>query len=302
MQNLIKIYRTELADVANFAPDTVDNYLSCLEKYFTFATEQLQIDPLTAGPKHLLKWMTYVKKQGLGRSRLTHHKSALTHFFALLVKLKRREHNPADALFVIRKKKSDLNQPIREKTALQLLRSVDRSTWLGERNFMSISLLWALGLRIGELTALKVASFEPDIEPENRIGLLRVVGKGKKERALFVVDKLYQNLLYYLAHPESPKHPSQPLFPTHTGKNKAVSANRLQRKLQQIVQEAGVSERITAHVLRHSFATHMYARGVPVAAIEAMLGHDSTDETSIYIHVPETNKQQALERITIERS
>ena len=301
MQNLIDAYWTALYDVAGYAFATLENYVRCLEKYFDYAENKLRIDPLNADPKHLLKWMTHLKSRpgGMSRSTLTHHKSALTHFFALLVRLGKREHNPAEALFTIRKKKSELNQPISEEAAFKLLHSLKRDTWIDERNFMILSILWALGLRIGELTSLRVGSFEPEHDPENQIGLLRVRGKGNKERALFVVDKLYQNLVNYLAHPDSPKHPSQPLFPVHNDKDKPVSQNRLQRKFQQIVQEASIAERITAHVLRHSFATHMYSRGVPVAAIEAMLGHDSTDETSIYIHVPKERKQQALAQIKI---
>lgn len=58
-----------------------------------------------------------------------------------------------------------------------------------------MAMLWALGLRVSELTALKVKHFEPDHDPENRIGLLRVQGKNKKQRALFVVDNLYDELL-----------------------------------------------------------------------------------------------------------
>lgn len=317
MQKLIDAYWQELFDVAGYAFATVENYVRCLEKYFDYARNTLAIDPLDAGPRHLLQWMTHLKEQQLSRSTLTHHKSALTHFFALLVRLGKREHNPANTLFTIRKKKSDLNQPINKDMALQLLRSVDRTTWLGERNFTIISILWALGLRIGELVALKVGDFELehaplDIRPTghdadpstslrtaNSIGLLRIRGKGQKQRALFVVDKLHQNLVAYLAHPESPKRKSQPMFPIHTDKNKPVSASRLQRKLKEIVRDAGITKRITPHVLRHSFATHMYQKGVPTSAIEAMLGHDSTDETSIYIHVPESNKQQALEKIKI---
>lgn len=299
MQKLIDAYWQELFDVAGYAFATVENYVRCLRKYFDYARSTLAIDPLNAGPRHLLQWMTHLKEQKLSRSTLTHHKSALTHFFALLVRLGKRAHNPADALFTIRKKKSELNQPISEKVALGLLRSADRATWLGERNFTIISILWALGLRIGELVALKVGDFEPEHDADNSIGLLRVRGKGQKQRALFVVDKLYQNLVAYLAHPESPKRKLQPMFPIHNNQNKAVSANRLQRKLQEITRDAGITERITPHVLRHSFATHMYQKGVPTSAIEAMLGHDSTDETSIYIHVPESNKQQALEKIKI---
>ncbi|MBN2258873.1 MAG: tyrosine-type recombinase/integrase, partial [Anaerolineaceae bacterium] len=272
-------------------------YMSCLEKYFDFARNQLKIDPLKAGARHLLKWMCFLKEQGLSRSRLIHHKSALTYFFALLVNLKKIDHNPAKALFTIRKKKSDFNQPISEAIAYKLLRSLKRETWLEERNFMMISLLWGLGLRVSELTSLKVGDFEL----EDDIGLLRVRGKGKKQRVLFVVDKLYNELTDYLKHAHSPREKSSPLFPIHSNRKKAVSSDRVQTILKESACRAGIEERITPHVLRHSFATHMYSRRVPVSAIEVMLGHTSSDETSIYIHVAKANKQQALATITIEK-
>jgi integrase/recombinase XerD len=302
MQTLMQAYHKELATLAGFAPDTVENYESCLRMYFDFATKQLKIDPLAAGAKDLLTWMMHLKSRpcGMSRSRLTHHKAALKHFFGLLVKLKKRSDNPAELLFTPRKKKSHRNQPISPAIALKLLRSLKRDTWLGERNFIIISMLWALGLRIGELTALKVGSFETH-EPENNLGLLRVPGKGKKERALFVVDKLYSNLVGYLRHPETPKQMTSPLFPIHNNKRKHLSADRARRMIKEVRQEADIKMYITPHVLRHSFATHMYKGGVPVSAIETMLGHTTTDETSIYIHVPRVRKKQALAKITIER-
>jgi integrase/recombinase XerD len=300
MQTLMQSYHKELADIAGFARDTVENYEICLRMYFDFASRQLNIDPLAAGAKDLLTWMMHLKQQNLSRSRLTHHKAALKHFFGLLVKQKKRKDNPAELLFTPRRRKSDRNQPISPAVAFKLLRSMKRDTWLGERNFMIISMLWALGLRIAELTSLKVGSFEAH-EPENTLGLLRVAGKGKKERALFVVDKLYSNLVGYLGHPETPKQKSSPMFPTHNNKSKQLSTDRARRMIKEVTHQAGIKMYITPHVLRHSFATHMYEGDVPISAIEAMLGHTTTDETSIYIHVPKVRKQQALERITIER-
>ena len=61
-----------------------------------------------------------------------------------------------------------------QKVAYKLLRSIDKSTWHGQRNYLIIAMLWALGFRVGELTSLKVKSFEPNHDPENKIGLLRV--------------------------------------------------------------------------------------------------------------------------------
>ena len=300
MQILMQTYHKELADISGFAPDTVENYEICVRKYFDFATHQLNIDPLEAGGRDLLKWITHLKKQSLNRSRLTHHKAALKHLFGLLVKQKQRESNPADLIFTPCKKKSDRNHPISPDIILKLLRSMKRDTWIEERNFMIISMLWALGLRIAELTSLKVGSFEPAHEPENNLGLLRVQGKGKKERALFVTGKLYSNLVGYLDHPETPKQVTSPIFPTHNNKDKQLSTDRARSMIKEVTCEANIKLRITPHVLRHSFATHMYTNEVPVAAIEAMLGHTTTDETSIYIHVPKARKKQALAKITIE--
>ena len=301
MQTLMQTYHKELATLAGFAPDTVENYEICLGKFFDYATRQLNIDPLGAGAKDLLAWMRHLKEQNLSRSRLTHHKAALKHFFGLLVKQKQRQHNPAELLLTPRKKKSDRNGPLSPAIVLKLLRSMKRDTWIEERNFMILSMLWALGLRIGELTALKVGSFEAEHEPENKVGLLRVQGKGKKERALFVTGKLYSNLVGYLKHPETPKQMTSPMFPIPNNKGKQLSTDRARRMMKEVTHVAGIKLRITPHVLRHSFATHMYTNDVPVEAIEAMLGHTTTDETSIYIHVPKANKQQALAKITIER-
>lgn len=309
MQTLMSTYRKVLADMAGFAADTVENYEICLGKFFDFAINQMGIDPLQADGRDLLKWIIHLKGQGLSRSRLTHHKAALKHLFALLVNQKQRTSNPAELLFTPRKKKSDRNHPISPDIMLNLLRSMKRDTWLDERNFMILSMLWALGLRIAELTALKISSFEPDHEPENctcpeqsrRVGLLRVPGKGGKERALFVVDKLYVNLMDYLNHPDTPKQKTSPMFPIHNNSNKAISTDRARRMIKEVTADAGLDNYITPHMLRHSFATHMYEAKTPVEAIEAMLGHTSTDETSIYIHVPEERKRQALDKITIER-
>ena len=179
-----------------------------------------------------------------------------------------------------------------------MLRSIDQATWIGKRNYLIIAMLWTLGLRLNELTSLKVSSFEPEHDPQNRIGLLRVHGKNKRQRALFIVDKLYDTLTSYLEHPQSPRKKSDPLFPIQGGK--AISNNRVQRMIKEYAQKANIKERITPHVLRHSFATEMYHQNVPLSAIQSMLGHSSIAETSIYIHVSDRLQKQALEKITIE--
>lgn len=295
---LIDDYRKELLEIKTFAGDTVENYVSCLVSYCEYAKKTLKIDPVYSKGPHILKWMAHLRKKGISNSRMQRHHSSLKTFFALLCKLKIITKNPAEALPVIRKKISDRNRPISKKVTLKLLRSVDQSTWHGKRNYVIISMLWALGLRISELTSLKVKSFEPDYDPENRIGLLRVRGKNKKQRAFFVVHKLYDVLTDYLNDPESPNKKNAPLCPIQSGK--AISNNRVLKMIKEYSVKADIKERITPHVLRHSFATEMYHQEIPLSAIQAMLGHCTKAETAIYVHVSDQLQKQALEQITIK--
>lgn len=297
MHDLVEQFRKELLAIYTFQEDTVQNYISILYRYVAYAKEHLNIDPLTATSKNLRDFMD-IHRKDYSHSRLIHIRSALKHFFTFLVKINKIQENPAEALFPIRKPKSEKNQPVSKITAFKLIHTIDRTKWIGERNFIIVSIFWALGLRLKELTSLKVRDFEPNHDPQNKIGLLRVHGKGNKQRALFVVDKLYINLVHYLNHPESPKKKSDPLFPVQN--NKAISSDRVQRMIKEYTHNAGISERITPHVLRHSFATDMYHQGVPLYAIQDMLGHVNKAETSIYIHISNELEQQALENITIE--
>jgi len=295
---LIDTFHKELSHIRELAESTVENYTYTIVDYCDYAKNILKIDPVYSKGQHILKWLEDVRKKGIGNSRLKNHSVALKTFFALLVKLGMNKKNPADALPQVRKTLSDRNKPIPKKVAYRLLRSIDQSTWHGKRNYLIIAMLWALGLRVGELTSLKVKSFEPDHDPENKIGLLRVRGKNRQQRALFVVDKLYDNLTNYLNPPRSPKNKNAPLFPIEAGT--AISTDRVRRLIKNYAIAAGIKNRITPHVLRHSFATDMYHQGVPLEAIQTMMGHSKKTETSIYIHVSDQFQKQALEQITIE--
>ena len=297
MQTLIEQFRKHLLAIFTFKADTVDNYISIIDKYLSYIKEQYNINPLNAQSIHLRQWMDSQIKQ-VSNSRLTHRRAALKHFYAFLQQRAIRDDNPAEALFPILRQKSDRNQPIATHVAFKLLRSIDRTCWLGERNFMIISLLWALGLRLNELITLKVKDFESNHDPVGKIGLLRIHGKGDRQRALWVVDKLYDNLVHYLQHPKSPKSKKAPIFITEQN-NTVISSDRVRCMIKESARKAGISQRITPHVLRHSFATEMYHRQVPPKAIQALLGHQNLAETAIYIHVSQSLQKQALEQITI---
>jgi site-specific recombinase XerD len=295
---LIDEYKKELLSIAGFADKTVQNYTSCILLYSEYV-KTLGMDPINSNAHHIQNWILRLKKSGLSPSRIQHHQCALKAFFAFCVKMNLIPKNPADPLPPIRRTKSERNQPISKDVSYRLLRCIDQKSFLGKRNFLIISLFWALGLRLEELILLKVGDFEPDHDPEQKIGLLRIHGKNKKQRALFVVDKLYDHMVAYCAHPESPKKKSMPLFPSM--KNKTISGDQVQRIIRQYAERANIHERITPHVLRHSFATDMYHQNVPLSAIQTMMGHSKMDETAGYIHISQKLQREALEHITITR-
>jgi len=292
---LIDLYRKELLKVNGFSPSTVETYTLSIKAFCRFAKSELKTDPTNVSGPQLLKWIRYLKNTGIGHSRIENHHYALKSFFAFLKKSGDIPLNPAEALPLLIIRKRQVTKPISTRDALKLLDSFDQSTWHGLRNYTMAAVLWVLGLRTSELTGLKVKSFETG--HGRKIGLLRIRGKNKKQRALFVVDRLFDELCSYLNHPLSPQKKLAPLFPgqPHT----AISMSRVQRIVKDQAKMAGIIDAVTPRVLRHCFATEMYHQNVPLSAIQAMMGHDSIADTSIYIHVSDKLKQLALDSILI---
>ncbi len=294
---IIDLYRKELLKVNGFAASTVETYTLSIKAFCRFAKNELQTDPVNVNGPKLLKWIQYLKNTGIGSSRIENHHYALKSFFAFLKKTGNIPSNPAEVLPLLITRRRQVTKPISTQDAFKLLDSFDQSTWNGLRNYTMVSLFWALGLRTSELTGLKVRRFETG--HGKRIGLLRIRGKNKKQRALFVVGRLFDELVRYLAHPQSPHKKLAPLFPAQP--DTAISNNRVQRIVKDQAIKAGIVPDVTPRVLRHAFATEMYHCGVPLSAIQTMMGHDSIADTSIYIHVSDKLKQLALDQILISR-
>lgn len=295
---LIDQYRKELEKVNVFAASTIETYTIGMKAFCQYAQAALHIDPVAAKADHLLQWLLHLKHSGIGHSRLENHHYALKSFFAFVHKAGLTDTNPADALPLLIHRRRERTNPIKASDAFKLLASFNRKSWTGLRDYTMVSMLWALGLRTSELTGLAVRDFEP--AHGKRTGLLRIRGKNKKQRALFVVNRLFDQLVGYLAHPQSPRKKLSPLFPADTKKT-TISNSRLQRIVKDQARKAGVSTEVTPRVLRHSFATEMYHQKVPVTAICAMMGHDAIAETAVYVHVSDLLVKQVLDAVSVSR-
>jgi integrase/recombinase XerD len=162
-----------------------------------------------------------------------------------------------------------------------MLDACDRKRPPGERNYCVIALLWSCGLRTAELLALQWR----DIDLEESTLLVRK-GKGRKQRRLFLNDRLCEDLRRYRASILCNER--HPLFCSSAQSSRgdgAMSRNELSVIVGMAAAKAGIDRKVTPLMLRHTFATHMYEAGVSVRDLQEMMGHGNATETSVYIHV-----------------
>jgi integrase/recombinase XerD len=173
----------------------------------------------------------------------------------------------------------------------KVLAAPDTSTPIGLRDRAMLEVLYSSGLRVSELLNLRISDL--DI----RIGCVRCVGKGDKERLVPVGRKAIAAVEEYLAHgrpqfarPSAPPPHNQVLFLTRNGKR--LSRISIWKIMHDYGVRLGLRGRLTPHKLRHSFATHLLERGADLRSVQLMLGHADISTTQIYTHVVEERLKQ----------
>jgi integrase/recombinase XerD len=172
----------------------------------------------------------------------------------------------------------------------QILESIPLGEQEGHRNRAMLEILYSSGLRVSELTDLKIGNVYPDI------GFLRVIGKGNKERLVPVGRDALRYLKIYL---EEKRNEIEPV----KGNEQYVFLNRRGKKLSRVmifliikkqVEAIGLNKNVSPHTFRHSFATHLIEGGADLRAVQEMLGHESITTTEIYTHLDRDYLRQVL--------
>ena len=163
----------------------------------------------------------------------------------------------------------------------RLLDSIQTDTLLGLRNRAIFETLYSCGLRVSEVAGLNVADIEFDS------GLIRVLGKGAKQRIVPIGDKALIAINTYRLRLESeagvPADSEGPLFLNRF--NRRLSTRSIARILDKIVMECSSLVPLSPHVLRHTFATHLLDAGADLRVVQELLGHKSLSTTQKYTHV-----------------
>jgi len=174
----------------------------------------------------------------------------------------------------------------------RLLSQPDVKTPLGLRDRAMLEVLYSTGLRVSELTGLRVSDLD------GKVGCVRCIGKGDKERIVPVGKKALTIVERYLrdARPKllGKVAGSSTLFVNRRGG--PLSRVGFWKILKQHGRAAGLPRTLSPHVLRHSFATHLLERGADLRAIQLMLGHADLSPTQIYTHVLEARLRTVYDR------
>lgn len=155
----------------------------------------------------------------------------------------------------------------------------DLTSPLGQRNALILEMLYASGMRVGELVSIKVG----DINHSDKV--VKILGKGNKERLVYYNKVTEKRLKLYLENGRCHlnKKNSEFLFLNKLGGK--LTTRGVEMILNEIIKKTSLTKHITPHMLRHSFATHLLNEGCDLLSVQELLGHESLSATNIYTHV-----------------
>ena len=278
MNEYIIKFMEYLAKEKYYSVKTIANYELDLNNYYKFLSNN-NIDFKKVNKDNVREYLKYLNELKFKNSSIARHLSSIRSFYTYLVLTKVIKSN----IF-----KSISNPKIAKKIPNflysdelnKLFSSCDESNPLGKRNILILELLYATGIRIGELVEIKIADIN-----KNDLSI-RITGKGNKTRIVYYGEYASFSLDNYLnnARNELMKEKKHDyLFVNRLG-NK-ITTNGIRNAMDKIIINSGVKHKISPHVLRHTFATHLLENGADIKSVQELLGHESLSTTQIYTHV-----------------
>ncbi|QFU15187.1 tyrosine recombinase XerC [Microvirga thermotolerans] len=286
-----------LAKERRLSPKTVEAYGRDLRQFLTFLTGHLGEPPsvgaiLALKPLDIRSFLA-ARRMGAVQSRSLMRQLAALRSFAR--HLEREGHGTASAFAAIRTPKVDRNlpRPLSASAAVAVTDTEtragsDRKPWILARDAAVLSLLYGAGLRISEALGLRRRD-----APVNGIDSVTVIGKGGKMRSVPVIPPIQRAVEDYLRLCPYAVPPEGPLFVGARGG--PLSPRIVQLAVEELRGSLGLPESATPHALRHSFATHLLAKGGDLRGIQELLGHASLSTTQLYTKVDAARLMDAFD-------
>jgi integrase/recombinase XerD len=270
-------YHTYISIERNLSRHSIDAYMRDLKKMSQFFNSQ-NIKNITH--KDILKYISYINEFNISTRSQARIISSIRSFFKFLIYEKYIQDDPCEHIYSP-KIGSRLPIVLTIEEIDQIIQSIDLSKENGERNRTIIECLYSCGLRVSELTSLKIS----DIIFEDNI--IKVIGKGNKERIIPLSKTLKKYLIIYINTIRSKqtihKLHIDTLFLNRRGKG--LSRVMIFTMVKAIVEASRVNKNVSPHTFRHSFATHLVEGGADLRIVQEMLGHTNITTTEIYTHL-----------------
>lgn len=268
-----------LAFERGLSPRTLDAYGRDTERLRTFLETRGVRDPGSATAAQLREFSYHLRDQGLAPSSIRRTLSAIRTYFAFMLEEGLIETDPSEQVEPPKTWRR-LPDVLGRQDVERLIEAPDPGDRLYWRDRSMLELAYASGVRVSELIGLKVRDVDLDE------GFATVHGKGSKERIVPVGGAAVRALEVYLRElrPRLVRGAAEgALFVNARGGG--LSRMGVWKILRKHVDRAGLTQRVTPHTLRHSFATHLLEGGADLAAVQEMLGHADISTTQIYTHV-----------------
>lgn len=276
LEEQIQAFTSYLEIERDVSPHTLAAYRSDLNQLLLFVRREFGMTVSAAKVDHLLlrRYLAGLSK-GTRKSSIGRKLAAIRSFFRFLLRRGTIAKNPAELISTPKKEQRlPFHLDIDQVTTLMEAPDVEQKHALRDRAILE--LLYSSGLRVSELTGLNIA------ELDLAAGMVRVTGKGRKERIVPVGSYALQALQAYLAHRNDPP-PTEALFLNTRGGR--INRRSVTRIVDTHVTLIAAFKHISPHTLRHTFATHMLEGGADLRAIQELLGHASLSTTQKYTHV-----------------
>tara|TARA_A100001037_G_scaffold306142_1_gene349497 strand:- start:4789 stop:5676 length:888 start_codon:yes stop_codon:yes gene_type:complete len=282
-------YLTMLRVERNVSPKTLEAYGRDLKQYFSFLSEKsvTHINQISQG--HVREYIRKLNQCGLASSSITRILSSIRSYHKYLSSERLVDENPTLVLSNPRVQKK-LPDVLIEEEISSIINVVDETSPFARRDKAIIEMLYSCGLRVSELCDLTLNHLFLDDD------MIRIMGKGLKERLLPIGDRAKKYIDEYIIHsrPRMQKGKGgSTVFLSRNG-NKLTRAmiNNILRKWSKL---AGITKPVSPHTLRHSFATHLLEGGADLRFVQALLGHSDISTTQIYTHLDKEHLKEVYQ-------
>ena len=255
---------------------TIQDYKDDFAQFLKYYPSKVDLDDLTSSDLNEFSYDQAIN--GKSSATITRRIATIKNFFLFL----ESENLKSDLLnteISLPNKEKKLPEVLSEEEVIELLKTPDKHTDLGKRDYALLEVLYSCGLRVSEAEKLQLNQ----INTQEKI--IKVVGKGKKERIIPIRDEALNAIKDYIYNVRSEKRIVDKNYVFLNRSGKKLTRQVIYSLVVKYAKYAGIEKRIHPHTLRHSFATHLLDNGADLRVVQELLGHTNIGTTQLYTHV-----------------